>query len=53
MVYRTNYKGYRLETHIDLVSGNFDKLYIIRKDDEFITAFPELDQVEEFIQNNS
>lgn len=52
MVYRTNYKGYRLETHVDLIGGNVNKLYLLYKGSEFIQSFVELSSIEKFIKNN-
>ena len=53
MVYQTNYKGFRLETHIFTYMGKIERLYLLRKNGEFITSYDQLDQIENFIQNNS
>lgn len=53
MTYMTNYKGYRLETHIYKYMGKVERLYIIRKNGEFITSYDKLDQIEKFIERNS
>ena len=53
MVYQTNYKGFRLETHIYKYMGKVERLYIIRKNGEFITSYDKLHQIEDYIQRNS
>lgn len=45
----TKYFGYTLETHFNIDCA---KLYIIRKQGEFITSFKHLAKAEQFIKNN-